>query len=139
MNQAPAIRSAARQPLIELKELTKAYQTAGLAVKVLHGVTLDIDEGEYVAIMGQSGSGKTTLMNLIGCLDTPTSGTYRFDGEDVSRFDADLLALLRRDTFGFIFQRYNLLADATATENVEIPAIYAGIGRASALPGRTRS
>jgi macrolide transport system ATP-binding/permease protein len=128
MNQAPVIRSAARQPLIELKELTKAYQTAGLAVKVLHGVTLDIDEGEYVAIMGQSGSGKTTLMNLIGCLDTPTSGTYRFDGEDVSRFDSDRLALLRRDTFGFIFQRYNLLADATATENVEIPAIYAGIG-----------
>jgi len=128
MSSAPATRLAARHPLIALKELTKAYQTAGLAVKVLHSVTLDIDEGEYVAIMGQSGSGKTTLMNLIGCLDTPTSGTYCFDGEDVSRFDPDRLALLRRDTFGFIFQRYHLLANATATENVEIPAVYAGLG-----------
>ena len=127
MSGAPATRPAARHPLIELRELAKAYRTGGLAVQVLHGVTLDIDEGEYVAIMGQSGSGKTTLMNLIGCLDTPTSGTYRFDGEDVSRFDADRLALLRRDAFGFIFQRYNLLANATATENVEIPAIYAGL------------
>ena len=127
MSGAPATRPAARHPLIELRELAKAYRTGGLAVQVLHGVTLDIDEGEYVAIMGQSGSGKTTLMNLIGCLDTPTSGTYRFDGEDVSRFDTDRLALLRRDAFGFIFQRYNLLANATATENVEIPAIYAGL------------
>jgi macrolide transport system ATP-binding/permease protein len=127
MNGVPATRLSARHALIALNGLTKTYQTAGLAVQVLHGVTLEIDEGEYVAIMGQSGSGKTTLMNLIGCLDTPTSGTYRFDGEDVSRFDPDRLAQLRLETFGFIFQRYNLLANATATENVEIPAIYAGL------------
>jgi macrolide transport system ATP-binding/permease protein len=121
--------SVKRNMLIELNGLTKTYKNGGLEVPVLRGVTLSIEEGEYVAIMGQSGSGKTTLMNLLGCLDTPTSGTYRFDGEDVSRFDADRLASMRRDTFGFIFQRYNLLANATATENVEIPAIYAGVAR----------
>ncbi len=121
-----ATATKAQHALIELRGLSKTYHAAGLAVPVLHGVTLDIHEGEYVAIMGQSGSGKTTLMNLIGCLDTPSDGDYRFDGEDVSRFDPDRLALLRRDTFGFIFQRYNLLANATATENVEIPAVYAG-------------
>jgi macrolide transport system ATP-binding/permease protein len=112
--------------LIELRDFTKSYQTGGLSVEVLHGINLDINEGEYVAIMGQSGSGKTTLMNLLGCLDRPSAGTYHLDGEDVSSFDRDRLALVRRDTFGFIFQRYNLLANATATENVEIPAIYAG-------------
>ena len=115
-----------RHALIQLRGLTKTYQTAGLAVEVLHDISLDISEGEYVAIMGQSGSGKTTLMNLLGCLDTPTSGTYHLDGEDVALFDRDRLALARRDTFGFIFQRYNLLANASASENVEIPAIYAG-------------
>jgi macrolide transport system ATP-binding/permease protein len=120
--------SSVRPALIELKGLTKTYQSTSLAVKVLHGLTLSIHEGEYVAIMGQSGSGKTTLMNLIGCLDTPTSGTYCFDGQDVSHLDPDRLALLRRDSFGFIFQRYNLLANATASENVQIPAIYAGLG-----------
>jgi macrolide transport system ATP-binding/permease protein len=120
--------SSVRPVLIELKGLTKTYQSTSLAVQVLHGLTLSIHEGEYVAIMGQSGSGKTTLMNLIGCLDTPTSGTYCFDGEDVSHLDPDRLALLRRDSFGFIFQRYNLLANATASENVQIPAIYAGLG-----------
>jgi macrolide transport system ATP-binding/permease protein len=120
--------STVRHALIELNGLIKTYQSTELAVKVLHGLTLSIQEGEYVAIMGQSGSGKTTLMNLIGCLDTPSSGTYRFDGEDVSHLGPDRLALLRRDSFGFIFQRYNLLANATASENVQIPAIYAGLG-----------
>jgi macrolide transport system ATP-binding/permease protein len=113
--------------LIELRDLTKTYPAAGSAVPVLHGVSLDIHEGEYVAIMGQSGSGKTTLMNLIGCLDTPTSGSYRLDGADVSLLDRDRLAMLRRETFGFIFQRYHLLGNASAAENVEIPAIYAGV------------
>ena len=128
MNGARAVSSPMRQhPLIELRNLAKTYLSAGAQVEVLRGVTLDIHEGEYVAIMGPSGSGKTTLMNLLGCLDTPTSGTYRFDGEDVSLFDSDRLAQLRRDTFGFVFQRYHLLANATATENVEIPAIYAGV------------
>ena len=122
-----APRADAGHALIELRGLTRSYPSAGVAVPVLQGVTLDIHEGEYVAIMGTSGSGKTTLMNLIGCLDAPTGGRYRLGGDDVSHFDRDRLALVRRDTFGFIFQRYNLLADATATENVEIPAIYAGV------------
>jgi macrolide transport system ATP-binding/permease protein len=117
--------------LIELRGLTKTYHAAGLAVEVLHGISLDIHAGEYVAIMGQSGSGKTTLMNLLGCLDVATTGSYRLGGEDVSGLSRDRLALLRRDTFGFIFQRYNLLANATATENVEIPAIYAGLPSAA--------
>ena len=109
-----------------MRDITRRYVVGGVAAPVLGGITLDIHEGEYVAIMGQSGSGKTTLMNLLGCLDVPSSGRYRLAGDDVSQFDRDRLALVRRDTFGFIFQRYNLLANATATENVEIPAIYAG-------------
>jgi macrolide transport system ATP-binding/permease protein len=123
-----SIQPTAQRALIELRDLKKTYQNAGLAVQVLHGLTLDIYEGEYVAIMGQSGSGKTTLMNLMGCLDRPTSGTYCFDGVDVSHMEPDHLAMLRLNSFGFIFQRYNLLANATASENVQIPAIYAGLG-----------
>ncbi len=121
------------RPLIELRGITKTYQTGGLAVEVLHGITLDIREGEFVALMGQSGSGKSTLMNLLGCLDRPSTGEYRFAGRDVSALGPDQLAELRSTAFGFIFQRYNLIATETATENVEIPAIYAGI------PHRERS
>jgi macrolide transport system ATP-binding/permease protein len=120
----------ATMPLIELKDLTKTFYSDGLEVEVLHGVSLKIDEGEFVAIMGQSGSGKTTLMNILGCLDRPTTGAYLFGGRDVSRLDADELALLRRHTFGFIFQRYNLIANESATANVEIPAVYSGLPRA---------
>jgi macrolide transport system ATP-binding/permease protein len=119
-----------RSPLIELRELTKTFYSDGLSVEVLHGVSLTIDEGEFVAIMGQSGSGKSTLMNILGCLDRPTTGVYLFGGRDVSGFDADDLALLRRNTFGFIFQRYNLIGNETATANVEIPAVYSGRPRA---------
>ena len=90
-------------------------------------VSLEIRTGEFVAIMGQSGSGKSTLMNIIGCLDRPSHGSYQVGGHDVANLSADELAALRRDTFGFVFQRYNLLATATAAENVEIPAIYAGL------------
>src|SRR5688572_18925135 len=128
-----------QQPLIELRDLGKTYVTGGLAVEVLHAISLSIYEGEFIALMGQSGSGKTTLMNILGCLDRPSVGQYLFAGRDVSNLSADELALLRRDTFGFVFQRYNLLANATALENVEIPAIYAGVShegrieRASAL------
>ncbi len=118
-------------PLIQLRGVTRRYPDGEGSVEVLHAVSLDIHEGEYVAIMGPSGSGKTTLMNLLGCLDTPSDGSYRFDGEDVARLGSDRLAQLRRDAFGFIFQRYNLLNTATATENVEIPAIYAGVARDS--------
>ncbi len=117
----------AGDPLIVLDRVTKTYRTGALEVEVLHGVSLTIRRGEFVAIMGASGSGKTTLMNLIGCLDRPTGGRYLFGGKDVSEFDRDQLALLRRDAFGFVFQQYNLLPSASAMENVEIPAIYAGV------------
>jgi macrolide transport system ATP-binding/permease protein len=114
-------------PLIELKAVTKTYRTGELAVEVLHGIDLAIYPGEFVAIVGASGSGKSTLMNILGCLDRPTSGAYRFLGEDVSGLGRDELARLRREAFGFVFQSYNLIAAATATENVEVPAIYAGL------------
>jgi macrolide transport system ATP-binding/permease protein len=114
-------------PLIELTSVTKTYSAGELAVEVLHGIDLAIYPGEFVAIVGASGSGKSTLMNILGCLDRPTSGSYRFLGEDVSRLDRDELARLRREAFGFVFQSYNLIAAATATENVEVPAIYAGM------------
>ena len=117
----------ASEPLIELRDLTKTYDSGGLAVTVLHGVSLRIHAGEFVAIMGASGSGKSTLMNILGCLDRPSSGTYLLAGRDVSGLGPDELAALRSGTFGFIFQRYNLIANETATENVEIPAIYAGV------------
>jgi macrolide transport system ATP-binding/permease protein len=117
-------------PIIALQDITKTYSRGEFAVQVLHGVSLDIYPGEFVAIMGASGSGKTTLMNILGCLDRPTSGSYLFAGEEVAGFDADQRALLRRGAFGFIFQQYNLLAGASATENVEVPAVYAGLTHA---------
>lgn len=113
-------------PLISLKNISRSFKNGDSEIKALNDVSLDIYEGEFVAIMGQSGSGKSTLMNLIGCLDRPTSGTYYVRGYDVSSLDQDTLASLRRDTFGFIFQRYNLLATSTAVENIEVPATYAG-------------
>ncbi|HVL59165.1 MAG TPA: MacB family efflux pump subunit [Burkholderiaceae bacterium] len=120
-------------PLIELRDVTKTYRNHDLSVQVLHGIDVTIERGEFVAIMGASGSGKSTLMNLLGCLDRPSSGTYRFAGRDVSSLDRDELARLRRDAFGFVFQSYNLIPTATAQENVEVPAIYAG-----AEPARRR-
>ncbi|YBV96418.1 MacB family efflux pump subunit [Phyllobacteriaceae bacterium JZ32] len=113
-------------PLIQLESIRKTYSNGDLAVEVLHGISLDIEAGEFVAIMGASGSGKSTLMNILGCLDSATSGRYLLDGEDISGLDADELAALRRRTFGFVFQSYNLIATSTAQENVEVPAIYAG-------------
>lgn len=120
-------RSADEAPLIELRGVTKTYRNGGLDVEVLHGIDLKIYEGEFVAIMGASGSGKSTLMNILGCLDRPTTGSYHFMGRDVSGFSRDELALLRRDDFGFVFQSYNLIASASAAENVEVPAMYAGL------------
>jgi macrolide transport system ATP-binding/permease protein len=121
--------AASTIPLIELAGVTKTYRSGDLAVEVLHGIDLRIYPGEFVAIVGQSGSGKSTLMNILGCLDRPTMGSYRFMGQDVSGLGRDELARLRREAFGFVFQSYNLIAGASATENVEIPAIYAGLSR----------
>ncbi|UXN65153.1 MacB family efflux pump subunit [Phyllobacterium sp. A18/5-2] len=112
--------------IISLKDISKTYHNGDLAVEVLHGISLDIEAGEFVAIIGQSGSGKSTLMNILGCLDKPTSGNYLLDGEHVSGFEPDELAGLRRRTFGFVFQSYNLIPTASAQENVEVPAVYAG-------------
>ena len=114
-------------PLIELRGVTKTYGEGELAVQVLHGIDLAIYPGELVAIIGASGSGKSTLMNILGCLDRPGSGSYRFMGTDVSALDRDELAGLRREAFGFVFQSYNLIATGTAADNVEVPAIYAGV------------
>jgi len=116
-----------QQPLIKLVGVTKSFQNGDLETRVLHGIDLEIYPGEFVAIVGQSGSGKSTLMNILGCLDKPSSGEYYFSGKNIVTFDADGLAQLRREAFGFVFQSYNLLAGATARENVEMPATYSGM------------
>jgi len=113
--------------ILELTDIHKHYQNGDTTVRALDGVSLKIRRGEFVAIMGQSGSGKSTLMNIIGCLDRPTSGSYRVLGKEAAHLSPDQLAALRRETFGFVFQKYNLLATATAGENVEIPSVYAGL------------
>jgi macrolide transport system ATP-binding/permease protein len=116
-------------PLLDLRHVSRHYSSGETIVKALDDVSLTIYPGEFVAIMGQSGSGKSTLMNIIGCLDKPTDGNYLVRGREASTLEADELAALRRETFGFIFQRYNLLATSSASENVEIPAIYAGVDK----------
>jgi macrolide transport system ATP-binding/permease protein len=121
------------QPLLEMEHIVRHYETGGEVVRALDDVSLAIWPGEFVAIMGQSGSGKTTLMNIIGCLDTPTNGSYRIFGKEVGNLGSDELAGLRRDVFGFVFQRYNLLATASAEENVEIPAVYAALPKSERL------
>jgi macrolide transport system ATP-binding/permease protein len=115
--------------LIELEQVSRHYDAGGTQVRALDGVSLRIEAGEMVAIMGASGSGKSTLMNLLGCLDTPSSGCLRVDGHDLAGLSPDATAALRRDTFGFIFQRYHLLPHLDAVANVELPALYAGHGR----------
>lgn len=112
------------EPLIELSGVTKTYGEAGPTFQALAGVDLRIRQGEFVAIMGPSGSGKSTLMNLLGCLDTPTSGSYKFQGVHVEKMSRDQRALLRRHFLGFVFQGFNLLARTTALENVELPLLY---------------
>jgi len=111
-------------PIIELSQVTKVYGEGEAQVRALRGIDLRIDAGEFVAVMGPSGSGKSTCMNILGCLDTPTSGEYRFLGAPVGKMSADQRALLRRNYLGFVFQGFNLLSRTTALENVELPLIY---------------
>ena len=112
------------EPLIELSDVRRVFGKGDSAVRALDGIDLDVHEGDYLAVMGASGSGKSTCMNIIGCLDRPTSGKYLFAGVDVGSLSADQLALLRRHSIGFIFQGFNLLSRTSAIENVELPLIY---------------
>ncbi len=125
----PHMEPSTAPPLIELHGITRSFVNGEVETRVLHGIDLTIHAGEFVAIMGASGSGKSTLMNLLGCLDRPTSGTYRFMGEDVAALDRDALARLRREAFGFVFPSYTLLGGASARDNVEVPAVYSGMPR----------
>ena len=119
--------------LISLKKIYKIYNVGGEEVRALDGIDLDIQENDYLAIMGPSGSGKSTLMNMIGCLDTPTSGLYEFEGEMVQVMDDSQLASIRNRKIGFVFQTFNLLPKATAQHNVEIPLVYANIRKSQRI------
>jgi putative ABC transport system ATP-binding protein len=115
--------------LIELRGVTKVYTMGEAEVRALDGVDLDVERGEYLAVMGSSGSGKSTLMNLVGCLDTPSGGSYVLNGTAVQELDDERLAAIRNREIGFVFQTFNLLARTTALENVELPLVYAGVHR----------
>ena len=122
-----------QHPVIQISDITRFYQMGNTTVKALNGVSFDIHKNEYIAIMGPSGSGKSTLMNMIGCLDTPTSGLYEFEGEMVQIMDDSQLASIRNRKIGFVFQTFNLLPKATAQHNVEIPLVYANVRKSQRI------
>ena len=126
-------------PLIELRNITKTYGTGTATVQALRGINLSIDTGEFVAVMGPSGSGKSTCLNILGCLDTPTTGLYRFQGIDVGQLTRNQRALLRRHYLGFVFQGFNLLNRTSALENVELPLIYRRTASAARHPQARRA
>ena len=129
VTRAPRRGSHRRQPVIELRDVHKTYEVGSVSVPALRGVSLRMERVEYVAIMGASGSGKTTLMNILGCLDTPTSGVYRLNGLDVRGIDEDTLSDLRNRFIGFVFQSFNLIPRTRAIANVELPLSYGGVPR----------
>ncbi|MDR1025971.1 MAG: ABC transporter ATP-binding protein, partial [Lactobacillus sp.] len=114
-------------PLIEIKDLRKSYHMEKMSLEVLKGIDLEVNQGEFVAIMGPSGSGKSTMMNILGCLDVLSTGSYHLDGMNVSHLDSDQLAEVRNKKIGFVFQGFNLLSRTSAVENVELPMVYAGV------------
>jgi putative ABC transport system ATP-binding protein len=127
---AAFMANAVSSPILRLNDVGKVYATGSVAVEALHGVSMQVDRGEYVAIMGPSGSGKSTLMHILGCLDVPTTGSYDLAGEDVSTMSEAALATVRNRQIGFVFQQFNLLASLPAWRNVELPLCYTGMARA---------